>query len=289
VGRFLRLQPDRPDRAAHGYVYYRWTSRYVAVVRWALRSRGLGALRAAAGTHLAETHHAKIVPAETARRVIQVDRAVDLHDLESVVPYAVARDVVLDAPPTIALAQCACRATAREAGRGHDCGPLEQCLYLGDPIATFVAEKQPSARLITPEEALDVIDAAAVRGAIHSLWFKDAAGGRMYAICNCCSCCCIGLEAQREGFRPLAGSGFCTTVDAKACTACGACVAGCAFGALSIGPGADAIVVDAERCLGCGACLCSCPVDALALEPALGGLLPLTLDGTRTDTGTRAG
>ena len=289
MGRFLRLQPDRPDRAAHGYVYYRWTSRYVAVVRWALERRGFGALRTAAGNHLAETHHAKIVPAETARRVIRVDRAVDLHDLESVVPYAVARDVVLEAPLTIALAQCACRATAREAGRGHDCGPLEQCLYLGDPIASFVAEKQPSASLITAEQALEVIDAAAARGAIHSLWFKDAAGGRMYAICNCCSCCCVGLEAQREGFRPLAGSGYCAVVDAEACTACGECVASCAFGALSIGPGADSVAVDAELCLGCGACLRACPAGALALEQALGALLPLTLDGGRTNTGTHAG
>jgi ferredoxin len=219
--------------------------------------------------------------------VIKIDRAVDLHDLESVVPYAVARDVVLEAPPTIALAQCACRGTAREAGRGHDCGPLEQCLYLGDPIASFVAEKQPSARLITAEEALDVIDAAAARGAIHSLWFKDAAGGRMYAICNCCSCCCVGLEAQREGFRPIAASGYCATVDAEACMACGACVTGCVFGALSMGP--DEAVVDVARCLGCGACLRACPTGALALEPALGGPLPLMLDDRRTDAGADDG
>ncbi len=282
MGRLLRLQPDRPDRAVHGYIYYRWTSRYVALVRWALKRHGLGVVRIAAGNHLAETHHAKVVPAQTARRVITIDRPVELHASESVVPYRVARDVVLEAPLAIALAQCACRATARQSGRGHDCGPLEQCLYLGDPIAAFVVEKQPTARLITAEEALAVIDAAAERGAIHTLWFKDAAAGRMYAICNCCSCCCIGLEAQREGFRPLAGSGYCALVDATACSACGACVAVCAFGALTMAGTGGTAVVDKERCFGCGACQRVCPTSAIALEVAEDGPTPLAWDDAST-------
>ena len=137
-----------------------------------------------------------------------------------------ARDIVLDAPTTIALAECACRAVAKNHGEydGH-CGPLESCLYLGDPIASFVVEKQPAtSRFITVEEALGVIDNAASRGNLHSLWFKDAAAGRMYAICNCCSCCCIGLKAEREGFSPLASSGFIAEVRADACTGCGSCV-----------------------------------------------------------------
>jgi len=269
----------------HGYVYYRWTSRYVALVRWALKRRGLGAARTAAGNHLAETHHAKVVPAETARRVISIDRAIEVHASEGVVPYRVARDVVLEAPLTIALAQCACRATARQSGQEHDCGPLEQCLYLGDPIAGFVVEKQPTARLITADDALAVIDAAAERGAVHTLWFKDAAAGRMYAICNCCSCCCIGLEAQREGFRPLAGSGYHAVVDASACTACGACVAACAFGALAMEGVDGSAYVDAQSCFGCGACQRTCVASAISLEVAPNdGPAPLAWDEASMDS-----
>ncbi len=267
MGRLLRLQPDRPDRAAHGYVYYRWTQRYVAVVRWALARPWLGPVRRLTGNHLAETHHAKVVPAEEARRVITLDRPIELHDLERVVPYQVARDVVLEAPARIALARCACRGAAEAAGdRDGHCGPIEQCLYVGDTIASFVVEKQSTARLITAEEAVAVIDAAAARGSIHTLWFKDAAGGRMYAICNCCSCCCIGLKAERAGFRPLAGSGYRVVADAGACTACGACVPACAFGALALDADDCPVGIDPERCFGCGACISACPTGALSLQ-----------------------
>jgi len=269
VGRLLRLQPDRPDLAAHGYVYYRWTQRYVAVVRWALARPWLGPLRRLTGRHLAETHHAKVVPAADAKRVITLDQPIELHDLEHVVPYHVARDVVLEAPVRIALARCACRGAAEAAGdRDGRCGPLEQCLYVGDEIASFVVEKQSSARFITAEEAVTVIEAAAERGSVHTLWFKDAAGGRMYAICNCCSCCCIGLKARRAGFDPLAGSGYVALVDAELCTACGACVDTCAFDALNLADGARQVVVDPVGCLGCGACISVCPSDALLLVPA---------------------
>ena len=277
MGRLLKLQPLRPDHAAHGYVYYRWTQRYVSVVRWVLERAWLGPLRTVAGNNLAETHHAKVVPAEAARRVITLDRPVDLRALEHVVPYHVARDVVLETPLRIALAECACRGAAEAAGeRDGSCGPLEQCIYVGDPIASFVVEKQRTARFIGPSEALSVIDAAAKRGSIHTLWFKDAAAGRMYAVCNCCSCCCIGLKAERAGFRPLAGSGYVARVDAAACTACGACVDACAFGALSLERELGTAAVDPTRCFGCGACSQICPTDALALHLADdGGVEPV--------------
>ncbi|NTU71809.1 MAG: 4Fe-4S binding protein [Coriobacteriia bacterium] len=269
MGRLLRLQPDRPDLAAHGYVYYRWTQRYVAIVRWALARPWLGPFRRATGEHLAKTHHAKVVPADEARRVITLNQPIELRALEHVVPFETARDVVLEAPVKIALAQCACRGAAEAAGdRDGHCGPLEQCLYLGDEIASFVVEKQSTARFITADEALGVIESASERGSIHTLWFKDAAGGRMYAICNCCSCCCIGLKAERAGFSPLAGSGHLARLDAAACTACGACVPTCAFGALALPDDATRVAIDPERCYGCGACVGACPSDALRLQRA---------------------
>ena len=264
MGRFLRLQPSRPDRAVHGYIYYRWTSAYMAVVRYFLeRGAFFEPLRSATGRHLERTHHAKVVSADDARRLIAIDRPIDYRHLESVVPFPVARDIVLESPAAITLARCACRNVAEGRGtRESSCGPLETCLYIGDPIASFVAEKQPGARRITADEALEVIESASERGNIHTLWFKDAAAGRMYAMCNCCSCCCIGLKSVRAGFSPLAGSGYLARVDAGRCVGCGTCVGSCAFGAISLS--ADGVAtVDPGLCLGCGTCTGACPSSAL--------------------------
>lgn len=50
-------------------------------------------------------------------------------------------------------------------------------------------------------------------------------------------------------------------IDSERCTACGACVDACPFGALKV----DAVaVVDMDRCTLCGACVEACPVDAIA-------------------------
>lgn len=279
------MQPQRPDRALHGYIYYRWTAGYMRVVRYFLeRGRRLGALRRAAGNRLQLTHHAKVVPTSDARRVLTIERPVEWRDLESVVPFSVARDVVLEAPPRIALTECACRAVAEKAKeRDSSCGPLETCLYLGDPIASFVVEHQPGkARFVTVDEALAVIEAAAGRHDLHTLWFKDAAAGRMYAICNCCRCCCIGLKAEREGFHPLASSGYVAAVDESRCTDCGRCVEACPFGALSRSElsgtrDGGCASVDAGLCLGCGTCLALCTSEAIGLRPAESGPRPLPL------------
>lgn len=271
--RLFDIQPSRPDRAVHGYVYYRWTSRYMAVVAAALDRPWLGPVRTWAGQWLQRTHHAKVVSASDARRIISIDKPIEWRGLEHVVPFDVARDIVLDASPTIALATCACRAVAEKSGhRDGSCGPLASCLYVGDPIASFVANRQADARIITAEEALAVIEGAAERGNVHTLWFKDAADGRMYAICNCCTCCCIGLRSQEAGFSPLAGSGELAAVDAAACGACGACEQACPSAAISV----DGVaVVDPALCLGCGVCERTCPTDAISMAPAPCGPAPL--------------
>ena len=271
--RLFTLQRSRPDRAVHGYFYYRWTDRYMAAARWVLDRPGLGWIRRRAGLWLERTHHAKVVPASDARRIITLDHPIEWRGLERVVPFAQARDIVLDASPTIALAPCACRAVARDRGEyDGSCGEIASCLYLGDPIASFVAEKQSGARRITSEEALRVVENAAARGNVHTLWFKDAAGGRMYAVCNCCSCCCIGMRAERAGFSPLAGSGYLAAVTEAGCTACGACVQACPFSAIELS--GDVVRVDSNACMGCGVCVGTCPHGALALEPG-GAVDPL--------------
>ena len=225
--------------------------------------------------HLEHTHHAKIVSAEDARRLITVDKPIEWRDLEHVVPFDVARDVVISSPSKIAVAPCACRVAAQRRGdRDPECGPVDTCLLIGDPIATFVVEHQDGARFIDAEGALGIVSAASARGNIHTIWFKDAAGDRMYALCNCCPSCCVGQKARAAGFSPVAASGHVARVESSRCTSCGLCEAACPFDAIHV-PSEGVAVVDEPACMGCGACAAVCGDAAVGLVRAEGAVGPL--------------
>lgn len=55
------------------------------------------------------------------------------------------------------------------------------------------------------------------------------------------------------------------SVDENKCTGCGACVAECPAGAISLDDQGIA-VVDKEKCTGCGRCAKACPVEAVRIE-----------------------
>jgi NAD-dependent dihydropyrimidine dehydrogenase PreA subunit len=54
-------------------------------------------------------------------------------------------------------------------------------------------------------------------------------------------------------------------VDENKCIGCGACVAECPAGAISLNDQGMA-VVDKEKCTECGKCVKSCPVEAISTE-----------------------
>jgi Pyruvate/2-oxoacid:ferredoxin oxidoreductase delta subunit len=94
-------------------------------------------------------------------------------------------------------------------------------------------------------------------------YYKDAMLGRFYAICNCCSCCCGAMEAQRNGTMMLASSGYVAVVDDELCAACGTCAEYCQFAAIAVDDGFAHI--DAAACMGCGVCVAHCPQEAISL------------------------
>jgi NAD-dependent dihydropyrimidine dehydrogenase PreA subunit len=52
-------------------------------------------------------------------------------------------------------------------------------------------------------------------------------------------------------------------IDTDTCSACGACMDRCHFGALSVNETAE---VDPEKCLGCGLCNMVCPTESLSMK-----------------------
>lgn len=275
---FIREARRTPDYSffdwLHGYVYGRWPYLYIGVgtgehpvarilrpiARWLLKLFGSEGERGAAAERVtfADTYHGKAVPLEAATQLVTVDEEIRLGDLERVIPYARARDIVLKNPDHIVVLDCPCRAA-----RSNPCLPLDVCLIVGEPFAGFVSEHHPErSRWITPEEAVDILHAEDERGHVHHAFFKDAMLGRFYAICNCCTCCCGAMQAHRLGTPMLASSGYRAQVDVDLCIACGNCIDFCQFDALSLG---DVAVVDSSECMGCGVCVSKCPQDALSL------------------------
>lgn len=267
----------------HGYLYARWPYLYIGIgtgehslariVGPLLRLGGrLFPRRAGNGRPtFADGYHGKVVPLEAATQLVTVREDVDLGDLEQIIPYATARDLVLQHPDHIAVLECPCRAA-----RATPCLPLDVCLIVGEPFASFVVEHHPRrARWITPDEAIEILRAEDERGHVHHAFFKDAMLGRFYAICNCCACCCGAMQAHQHGTPMLASSGYVSTVDTDRCIGCGTCVDFCQFHAISTDNGHAR--VDLAVCMGCGVCVAGCPQQALSLvrDPAKGAPLEI--------------
>jgi NAD-dependent dihydropyrimidine dehydrogenase PreA subunit len=136
-------------------------------------------------------------------------------------------------------------------------------MAVGQPFVNFMAEHHPeTCRRLTQSEALELLDAEHKRGHLHSAWFKDACLDRFYVICNCCKCCCGGVEAMVSGNPMFASSGFVAKVNHDLCGQCGSCVEACPFAALSL---ETSVEMNWEKCMGCGVCEGLCPNGATSL------------------------
>lgn len=286
----------------HGYVYARWPFLYIGIgtgehplarrarplitrIDRLIKSRGQARLahdqqthkkpiRASSNTiNFADTYHGKVVTLDAARQLVTVKRDINLGDLEHIIPYALARDIVLQNPEHIAALECPCRSV-----RAKPCLPLDVCLIIGEPFAGFIREHQPDrSRWISPDEAVAILTDEHERGHVHHAFFKDAMLGRFYAICNCCACCCGALQAQRSGVPMLAASGYVSRQeDADRCIGCGVCVESCQFGALTLSDGRA--FIDAAACMGCGVCVDKCEQGALLLVPDAEKGVPLEIN-----------
>ncbi|MEW5870397.1 MAG: 4Fe-4S binding protein [Chloroflexota bacterium] len=224
------------------------------------------------GNGIADTYHGKVMPLESAKRLVQVREPIRAPDLEQVIPYPRARALILQNPEHIVALECPCRAA-----RPNPCLPLDVCLIVGEPFASLLIEHHPQrSRWVSTQEAVTILEAEDERGHVHHAFFKDAMLGRFYAICNCCSCCCGAMQAQRNGTPMLASSGYLAQVDADLCIGCGECQDFCEFGALSLPDGFAS--VDAAACMGCGVCVGKCVQGALSLRLEASKGVPLEVD-----------
>jgi len=272
TARLAKFHGNRILDFVHSYLYFKWTSRYLRPVKYVLERPHLfpGWFYRGAGKWLMQGHHSKVITSDGAKRLVDVKEPIRVTNPEQVLPFEKARDIILENSDHIAVTDCPCRQVAE-----NPCRPLDVCFVLGEPFVDFVVEhKKDNARRIDSSEALEILEREHERGRVHTAWFKDAAGDRLYSICNCCSCCCLGLRAVSMGFDVVASSGYVAQVDRDTCTLCETCADACQFNAITLGESAEA---DKEKCKGCGVCVEACPEGAISLHEDSNKPSPLVL------------
>jgi ferredoxin len=223
----------------------------------------------AMGGAATDIYHAKVVKVMDAVKLVTQKENLNLPLPEKVVPWKIARDVILQNPQSIAVGPCGCRL-----GSDKPClpSPMEVCIMVGDPGAAFIADRNPKFRKITPDEAVKILEDSHKRGDVHCAYFKREIGSRFFAICNCCKCCCMGVKAwnmtgglSTHMLALLSPSGYVAQVSDD-CNGCGACETSCNFDAIKFDVAAQRPVIDLVKCMGCGGCESSCSIGAISLR-----------------------
>lgn len=281
LGYYLKEMKYKPVGILHGFVYGQFPRTYLRILDILLK-RGSEDFR----DHVAETYHAKVVRLDDASRFISIDRNIDLSsEMEQILPYKHATDLILKNPQNIVAFECPCRGL-----RENPCQPTDVCLLIGDPFADMTRLTQPSrSRRITVEEALKIMKEEDDRGHVHTAWFKTVTLNRFYAICNCCKCCCTGMLSMSELKMPrIQPSGYRAEID-DSCIGCGKCVSYCQFDAIvedesamvtneKTGKKKRRFMVMADKCFGCCVCENKCKQEAIKIvrDPSKG--MPLNIE-----------
>ncbi len=225
-------------------------------------------------------YHAKVVRLKEAIKLVTQKEDIKIDVSEKVVPFKHAKNIVLHNPNSVALGRCACRAASL-----NPCLPPEEqnvCMFIGDPVAPFMAEHNKIFRKSSQEEALKVLESSHEKGFVHTAWFKKEIGNCFHMICNCCSCCCMGIKMWNllEGTIPImAPSGYVAEVT-DSCVGCQSCVddSYCHFNAISMNESGDKAVINFDKCMGCGICADRCPEGAINMRREASKGEPLDID-----------
>jgi hypothetical protein len=97
---------------------------------------------------------------------------------------------IVDSAKSVALGPCSCRAEF------HNCdNPLMSEIVLGDGSNEVYSSRQKEFRTVSREEAKEVLRQAHQKRLTQSIM---RCGDHFYAICSCCTCCCVPLRLRSQ-------------------------------------------------------------------------------------------
>lgn len=90
----------------------------------------------------------------------------------------------------LALGPCSCRRVFRRCDN-----PARAEILIGTGVDIFAGNRPGEGSEITKQEAWEVLTACHEKHLLHTL---VKCGDNFYALCNCCSCCCVPLRLKRD-------------------------------------------------------------------------------------------
>jgi NADPH-dependent glutamate synthase beta subunit-like oxidoreductase len=131
------------------------------------------------------------------------------------------------------VSQCTCRKQQEMRGEGSGEVNGEFCIGVGD-MAEFLVDRG-TARYITYEEALEVLERGERHGFVHQTTNIDGED-KIVGICNCAPGVCNALRTSQLYNTPnMSRSAYRAHVETDKCVACGKCVEVCPVGAAKLG------------------------------------------------------
>ena len=97
---------------------------------------------------------------------------------------------LVDIAEGVAVGPCDCRKVS-----GNCDNPVDAEILLGPSRHVFMEAMPHDSHEITKDEAIAILRDCHHRGLIHTI---IKCRGDFYAICNCCSCCCIPLRLSKQ-------------------------------------------------------------------------------------------
>lgn len=97
---------------------------------------------------------------------------------------------IVDSSIGLALGPCTCREVFRKCDN-----PIDTEIMIGFNRNIFMEERPQDYHEITKQEAREILKQCHDKGLLHTI---VKCRHEFYAICNCCSCCCVPLRLKKN-------------------------------------------------------------------------------------------